>query len=159
MGSAAVVDTGGATRTFRISATRRIAAPPPAVYRVFADYRVAHPGILPPRFFTGLTVEAGGYGAGTVVVVKTRAGGRITSMRGFVTEPEPGRLLVESYPEHGTVTSFSVLPDSGGAASVVTIATDFPRRRGPAGWLTERLVRRLMAGVYEEELDLVAASF
>jgi len=89
----------GVDRTFRISATRRIAAPPEAVYAVFADYREAHPRILPPSFFVGLTVEEGGYGEGTVVLVKGRFAGRVRTLRGVVTEPEPGRLLVERYPE------------------------------------------------------------
>ena len=147
----------GVDRTFRISATRRIEAPPEAVYAVFADYREAHPRILPPSFFVGLTVEAGGYGEGTVVLVKGRFAGRVRTLRGFVTEPEPGRLLVESYPEERMVTSFQVTPQSSGAACDVTISSLFPRRWGPVGWLEQRIVQRLLRKVYAEELDLVAA--
>jgi len=144
-------------RTFEVSATRRIAAPAEAVYRVFADYREAHPRILPPSFFVGLTVEEGGYGAGTTVLVRGRFAGRTRAMRGHVTEPEPGRLLVETYPAERVVTSFRVVPEPGGEASMVTISSVFPRRWGPVGWLEQRIVRRLLDRVYAEELDRVSA--
>jgi hypothetical protein len=142
-------------RTFTIASTRHVEAPAEAVYRVFADYREAHPRILPPRFFAGLTVEEGGYGAGTVIQVAGRFAGRTRVIRGIVTEPEPGRLLVESYPAERIVTSFHVVPASGGAQ--VTISSVMPRRWGIAGWIEERVVRRLLPRVYAEELDLVAA--
>jgi uncharacterized protein YndB with AHSA1/START domain len=143
------------TRTFEITGSRRIAAPAEAVYRVFADYREAHPRILPPSFFTELIVEEGGYGAGTVIRVGGRFAGRTRYIRGVVTEPEPGRLLVESYPEERMVTSFRVEPQ--GDACMVTISTVAPRRAWPVGWIEERLVRRLLGRVFREELDLVAA--
>lgn len=159
----AVAGAAAASRTFEVAATRTIAAPPGAVYAVFADYRGAHPRILPPRFFTGLTVEEGGYGAGTVIDVGGRFAGRTRVIRGVVTEPEPGRLLVESYPAERMVTSFRVDSGPGGDASdepygsVVTIATVLPRRPGAFGWVEERVVRRLLGRVFAEELALVAA--
>jgi hypothetical protein len=143
-------------RTFQIAATRRIQAPPEAVYRVFADYREAHPRILPPSFFVGLEVREGGYGAGTVVLVTSRFAGRTRTIRGMVTEPEPGRLLVESYPEENMVTSFRVDP-VGVDASSVTISTELQRRGGLLGWVEERFVRWLLSRVFAEELDRVAA--
>lgn len=146
----------GAGRTYTVSATRRIDAPPAKVFAVFADYREAHPRILPPSFFVGLDVEEGGYGAGTVLVVRTRFAGRTRSMRGIASEPEPGRLLVESYPDDGVVTSFRVDPEPGGEASAVTISTEFPRRPGFSGWLERHMVPRLVKRVYAEELDRTA---
>ena len=143
-----------ARRTFTVAVTRRIPAPPDAVYGVFADYRDAHPRILPPSFFTGLRVVEGGHGAGTVIDVDGRFAGRTRTLRGHVTEPEPGRLLVEAYPAERMVTTFRV--DPAGHGSQVTIATQMPRRWGPIGWLEERIVRRLLARVFGEELDLVA---
>lgn len=147
----------GAARAFTVAATRTIPAPPAAVYEVFADYREAHPKVLPPSFFVGLTVVEGGHGEGTVVDVAGRFAGRTTVIRGVVTEPEPGRLLVESYPAEKMVTSFLVEPEGGGTASRVTIATAMRRRWGPIGWLEERIVRRLLTRVFAEELELVAA--
>jgi hypothetical protein len=143
-------------RTFQIAVTRRIHAPPDAVYRVFADYREAHPRILPPSFFVGLELQEGGYGAGTVVLVKSRFAGRTRTIRGIVTEPEPGRLLVESYPEENMVTSFRVDP-AGLSTSSVTISTELQRRGGVSGWVEEKFVRWLLSRVFAEELDRVAA--
>ena len=147
----------GVDRTFEVAVTRRIDAPAEAVYGVFADYREAHPRILPPSFFVGMTVEEGGYGAGTIIDVKGRFAGRTRVIRGIVTEPEPGRLLVESYPAERMVTSFRVVPEPGGQSSMVTISTAMPRRWGPVGWVEERIVRRLLSRVFAEELDLVTA--
>lgn len=149
--------TPAVVRTFEVAATRRIAATAAAVYAVFADYRDAHPRILPPSFFVGMRVVQGGYGAGTIVEVDGRFAGRTRTIRGIVTEPEPGRLLVESYPAERMVTSFRVAPEPGGESSRVTISTALPRRWGPVGWLEERLVRRLLSRVFAEELELVAA--
>lgn len=36
------------------------------VYAILADYREHHPRILPAAYFTSLTVEEGGIGAGTI---------------------------------------------------------------------------------------------
>lgn len=146
---------GAGGSTFELSATREIEAPAEAVYRVFADYVEAHPRILPPAFFEGLTVEEGGYGAGTRIVVRGRFAGRIRALRGVVSEPEPGRLLVETYPDDRIVTSFRVEPEDGGCR--VTISSVLPARRGLLGWIERRMVARLLPRVYAEELDRVAA--
>jgi hypothetical protein len=118
--------------------------------------RDAHPKILPPSFFVGLSVQEGGYGAGTIVMVEGRFAGRIRAIRGIVTEPEPGRRLVESYPDERMVTSFLVDPEPGENACRVTISTVLPKRGGPVGWIERAIVRRLLGRVYGEELDLVA---
>jgi hypothetical protein len=50
-----------------------IKAPPEPVYAVIGDYNESHPAILPKRVFSGLVVEQGGIGAGTVVRVTMAA--------------------------------------------------------------------------------------
>ena len=54
---------------YEVSVSRVIDAPPAAVYAVFADYHHAHAAVLPKPYFTGMTVEKGGTGAGTEVAV------------------------------------------------------------------------------------------
>lgn len=142
--------------TYAVSTSRRIDAPAERVYAVFADYREGHPKILPSRYFTGLSVEEGGYGAGTRLVVEMRVGGRIRTLRGTVTEPEPGRRLVETYPADRTETAFLVIPRPHENACDVTISTVFPKRWGPIGWLERHIVRRLTDRIYSEELQLLA---
>jgi hypothetical protein len=76
------------------------------VYSVIADYHHGHPRILPKQF-TGLSVEKGGVGEGTVIRFSMRVFGRRFEFRGFVSEPEPGRVLVErNVGENESVTSF-----------------------------------------------------
>ena len=142
--------------TYRVSAVRRIDAAPEQVFGILADYRVGHPAILPRRFFTGLEVEQGGYGAGTVIRYGMRAAGRVTRARAAVTEPVPGRVLVETdLGDRGIVTTFTVSP-AGEGASEVEFATDLPSRGGLAGRLERMFVRRYLRRVYAEELQLLA---
>jgi hypothetical protein len=54
-----------------------------------------HPQFLPPAF-TGLRVESGGVGEGTIFHVALTAGGRTRQYRMRVGEPEPGRVLTEN---------------------------------------------------------------
>src|SRR5258707_9197390 len=65
------------------------------VYTTIADYRMGHPNILPKENLYDLQVEQGGYGAGTVHRFKARILGVEQSFYQIVSEPEPGRVLVE----------------------------------------------------------------
>lgn len=133
-----------------ITASRLVGAPADRVYAILADYHVGHPAILPPQYFGRLTVEKGGTGAGTIVLVEVKAFGTIRTMRGYVTEPEPGRVLVESYPDTGDVTTFIVEP--AGASSRVTFATELGPKPGIMGWIERALAPVLMPIAYRAEL-------
>jgi hypothetical protein len=68
-----------------------------------------------------------------------------------VTEPEPGRVLVETDLTKGAVTTFTV--DSlGGRRSLVTISTELPVRRGVIGAIARAMARRFLRKVYVAEL-------
>lgn len=142
--------------TIHAAASADIAAPPATVYGIIADYRHGHPSILPPKYFRNLEVEAGGTGAGTRIRFEMRLGGTVRTVRGEVTEPEPGRRLVETYPESGTVTSFFVEPRADGRAARVTISTEY-ERGGLAGWVERLLVPGLLRRIYRAELATLAA--
>jgi hypothetical protein len=137
-----------------VAETALIPAPPAVVYRILADYRTGHPEILPLKSFFDFVVESGGYGAGTVIQFKMRLAGMTREIRGEVSEPEPGRLLVESYPDAGTVTSFEVQPRDGGGSSV-TIKTEW-KSAGIKGFFESLIVPRLLRRVYVEELKRLA---
>ena len=117
--------------------TKVIEAPPEAVYAVIADYNESHPAILPKHVFSGLVVEQGGIGAGTVARVTMAALGTKQELRVTVSEPEPGRVLVES--GSGLTTTFTVEPAGAGGSSQVTITADATPSPGPKGWI-ERMV-------------------
>ena len=86
---------------YRVSATKVIAAPAARVYDLLADYREGHPSILPKAYFISHTVEQGGRGAGTVVAFQMKLMGRTQSFRSTISEPEPGRVLVETVLSNG----------------------------------------------------------
>jgi hypothetical protein len=141
----------------RVSASERVAAPSAQVYAILADYRESHPQILPRPPFTALVVEQGGWGAGTVITLHSRLFGLRQRLRGVVTEPEPGRVLVETYPERAMVTTFTVEPRTNGAESEVTITTDIPIHAGLLGRCEATLLTRFLCPLYERELEQLAS--
>jgi hypothetical protein len=139
-----------------VSKSAEIDAPADRLYGIIADYRHGHPRILPPAF-TGLTVEAGGVGAGTRIRVGMRVFGRVMTFPAEVSEPNPGRVLVErNFGDRPSVTTFTVdrLDD---ARSRVTIATELPARTGIAGRVERFLTRRFLERIYTAELTNLAA--
>ena len=144
--------------SYRVSESSVIAAPPERVYAVLADYRQGHPDILPRPPFESLEVEEGGIGAGTVIRVRIRVLGRARTFRATVTEPDPGRVLVETDVTTGTATSFTVDPLDDGRQARVTIATDMRTRGGPLGVVQRILLPRLLRPIYVRELARLAAS-
>jgi hypothetical protein len=127
-----------------------IEAPPEAVYAVIADYNESHPAILPKHVFSGLVVEQGGVGAGTVVRVTMAALGTKQELQVTVSEPEPGRVLVES--GSGLTTTFTVDPVDAGRSSQVTITADATQSPGPKGWIEKMVTPALL----RDELRLLA---
>ena len=142
--------------SYTIQHTRRIAAPPATIYGIFADYHVAHPRVCPPRYFRNFVVQRGGNGAGTVLTFEMIAFGRAVPTRCEVSEPDPGRVLREFYPDTGIVTDFIVEPRTDGLECDMTLKTTFPGRTGILGALfggIERaLTRSFLLKVYDEEL-------
>lgn len=136
--------------TIRVAETRVLPAPPPLVYRIFADYRTSHPAILPARWLSDLVVEEGGVGDGTVIRFTLRVPGVTRTVRATITEPEPGRVLAETDVETGAVTTFTVDPEGGDHARV-TIATEWTQP-GLAGWIQRWFAPPLLRRMYREEL-------
>lgn len=140
----------------RAQATRTVAAAPERVYAVFSDYDVAHPAILPRPYFDEITVEEGGQGAGTVVRVRMKAMGVENNYRLTVTEPEPGRRLVEADPAAGVETTFLVEPHNGGRESQVTITIDTEASPGVKGWVERLILPPFSRRILQKELQLLA---
>jgi uncharacterized protein YndB with AHSA1/START domain len=132
-----------------VRAERAMAAPAERVYQCIADYREHHQRFLPPAF-SDLRVEEGGVGAGTVVTFRLAAGGRSREYRSVIAEPEPGRVLTESDPAAGTVTSYRVTPEGGG--SRVRIETRW-RMAGARGAIERLVAPRLLGRLYADELE------
>lgn len=132
-----------------------IDAPPARVYAIFADYRKAHPQILPKPYFGDLKVEKGGKGAGTIYRTSITVMGMTTHYYMVVTEPEPGRKMVETDEQLGVVTSFIIDPVEGGQKSHVTLATDWTPKPGIMGWIEKLSTPGVMHKIYDAELKNV----
>ena len=85
--------------------------------------------------------------------------GRRFEFRGFVTEPEPGRVLVErNVGNNESVTSFTVDPGSTAKQAGVTIATELKRSRGVLGAIEQFFTTRTLRALYRQELSLLEAA-
>lgn len=133
-----------------VSASALIPAPTAIVYDLIADYKRGHPSILPLQYFDGLTVLEGGRGAGTRIRYTMKAFGARETSHARITEPEPGRVLVETVEERPLTTTFTVdeVPESG---SRVTFRTQL-RTNGLRGWLESLIVPSYLRKVYKAEL-------
>lgn len=131
------------------SAERTIDAPATQVYGYIADMH-QHQRFLPPAF-SDFEVEEGGVGAGTVTHFTVTAGGRTRAYRMKVTEPEPGRTLVESDTNSSLVTTFTVEPQ--GDKSLVRIFTSWDGAEGIGGFFERAFAPRAMGRLYIDELD------
>jgi hypothetical protein len=139
-------------KTFNVKASAHVDAATDVVYGIIADYRNGHSQILPRRYFEWLEVEQGGRGEGTVIRFQMRVLGRTRVLRAAVTEPEPGRVLVETdMGGDGPVTTFTVEPE--GSGSRVTFSTALSSAGGPLGVLERFVLRRVLRRIYARELE------
>ena len=141
---------------YEVSVSRVIDAPPAAVYAVFADYHHSHNAILPKPYFTKMTVEKGGTGAGTEITVHMSVFGAKATYHMVVTEPEPGRVLQEEDKAAGVVTTFTVDPMNNGQSARVTLHTRARTAPGLRGFIEKLITPTISRKIYNEELDLVA---
>jgi hypothetical protein len=142
--------------TYVVSTTAVLNAPPHRVYETIANYHTGHPRILAKQI-SGLEVERGGIGEGTLIRFQVTAFGKTESLRAEITEPEPGHMLVETALGRHSVTTFVVDAGAHGGESVVTIKTELMARPGLGGVIERFLTARLLRSMYGEQLRLLEA--
>ena len=139
-----------------VSASAIIPARRERVYSLIANYHDGHPRIVPKQF-SNLTVEQGGVGAGTIIRFQMSIFGKKQNCRAAISEPEPGRVLVETYLDStGAVTTFTVDPGTAPADSRVTISTQLPVRNGFLGQMERTFATLLLRPLYKKELENLA---
>jgi hypothetical protein len=143
------------TQIHTISDSGLVNAPAEQVYALLADYRHGHPQVLPKQYFSNLTVDHGGIGAGTLIRFQMTGFGRTQKFRAEITEPEPGRVLVETDLDTGVVTTFTISPLEQGR-SQVTISTIVKSRAGLLGAVERFMTTQFLRRVYAAELKLIA---
>lgn len=128
--------------------------PASVAYHCLADYGAHHrpEGFLPPAF-SEFEVRHGGVGAGTEASWTVDLGGaRKRRMTGRITEPEPGRRLVET--GGGVVTTFTVKPSAMGCVVRFDTVFDEP---GLSGIFMRLFIGRMLAPLYADELERLEA--
>lgn len=140
--------------SFHAHASGQIPAPPEKIYALLADYRDGHPGILPNPPFVGIEVLKGGIGAGTEIRVHMKMFSKERFLLGMVSEPEPGRILAETFEE--STTTFTVDPAEGG--TYLTIATRGKTAfSGFLGMIEGWVSAYYLEYIYRKELGLIGA--
>ncbi|MEO8395771.1 MAG: SRPBCC family protein [Chloroflexota bacterium] len=140
-------------KTIHAEASAVINAPSANIYAVISDYRVGHPAIVPMPYFSELTVEQGGQGAGTVIRATMTAFGKVYPLHQRVTEPEPGHILMETDIETGQYTTFTFEPLANDTQTRVTIASEFPRTPGFVGFIESVSIPAFTRRLYKQELE------
>ena len=131
-----------------VSAERVLDAPANVVYQCIAGYERHHrPGGFLPPAFSDQRVDRGGIGAGTVITFKMHVAGRTQTATSEITEPQPGRVLVES--SQGVDTVFTVEPEGDRSRVRFDTTLDAP---GVSGLFMRLLAPRLLRPIYEDEL-------
>jgi hypothetical protein len=139
-------------KRIEVEVTGEVHAPAEAVYAILADYREHHPRILPAAYFSSLTVEEGGIGAGTIFCAEMNVFGSKSTLRMHVDAPEPGHVLTETTLDGALVTTFTVTPGKDTQRCTVTIATTQQAPDGFSGWLQGLTLPWVMRRIYREEL-------
>jgi len=143
-------------RQGRVEVAAVIEAQPQEIYAVLADYRNGHPRIVPKEYLRDLEVEVGGYGAGTVIRFHVRAFGIERSARSTISEPEPGRVLVETETTSNIVTTYTLTPQSEGK-TMLQIASAWQVSHNPFVALQQAFYPKLMRSMDAKELELIVA--
>ena len=81
-----------------------------------------------------------------------KAFGTTRTARAAVTEPEPGRVLVETIADQGIVTTFTVEPDGAPERSRATISTSLRSRGGLLGRIERAMSTGYLKKVFAAEL-------
>lgn len=148
------------TRNIRFEASATIHASPAVVWDILTDYRNGHPKILPPQAFSDFTVLEGGKGAGTVISFVFRVAGARRAVRSFVSEPQPGSVLMEAEHDGATVTNFTLAAVDEGRQTRLTITTvqrGSPGVRGAIERLFMPMVAPAMQRIYQDEMQRLDA--
>jgi hypothetical protein len=138
------------------AASALIDAPPEEVYALVADYRVGHELILPKENLYDLQVEAGGQGEGTIIHFRSRVLGVERENRTRISEPEPGRKLVETEMNEAFTTTYTFTPVQEAPQVHVEIATDMKTESGYMGLLEKAFLPSILRRINEKELRNIA---
>lgn len=143
--------------TLHISVADTINGRAADIYNTLADYHIGHPAVLPKPYFAQLVVKEGGQGAGTRTRVDMEVLGVKKSLHHVISEPEPGRVLMETDEETGLTTVFTIDPVGDGTQSHLTIASDIAVRGGVLGAVEKMITAPITRRIFAEEIKNIEA--
>jgi hypothetical protein len=146
-------------RQVKVKVTDVLKARPEDVYATIADYRQGHPYIIPQENLYDLQVEQGGYGEGTIIRFKSRMLGTEQSHRQRISEPEPGRVLVEQEIDavQNVTDTFTVIPLEQGQKTHIEISVAMDVSSGFKGFIERIAVLSIFPSMLRKELKLLEA--
>jgi Polyketide cyclase / dehydrase and lipid transport len=133
-----------------VKSERLVNHPTDFVHNLFADFVNHHPKFLPPQF-TELQLEAGGYGAGTVYNFTSLFGGQVRAFKMLVSEPQPGKVMIEHDQLSTLETTFTFTPE--GTRTRITFETVWESAGGLMGALEAWFAPAMMRRLYQDELN------
>ncbi|MGH3318584.1 MAG: SRPBCC family protein [Streptosporangiaceae bacterium] len=136
----------------RMVTVRRVPAPPDDVYRLVADYQRRRDYLTDN--FTDYAVEEGGQGAGTRMRYRLHAGRRVRDCRMSVSEPDPGRVIVEEDANSSLRTRWAVTAQGGRSSVEVEVTWD--GAGGVAGFFESMFAPLGLRRIYDQVLDRLA---
>jgi uncharacterized protein YndB with AHSA1/START domain len=140
-------------RQIQVNVERTIPAPRERVHQVLADYAEGHREVLPPSNFLDYKVLQGGWGAGTLISFRLRAGGRERPYEMEVSEPGPGATLVERDRNSSLVTTWTLVPTTDGRATNLKLSTTWEGQGGVGGFFERTFAPRGLRRIYDDLLD------
>lgn len=144
-------------KTYQVKVTQVLQGQAKDLYSVIRDYEVGHAAILPKPTFVRMDVLKGGQGAGTEIQLEMLAFGQTRLMRQIVSEPEPGRVLVEADIETGLATTFTIEPTDKANQTRVTFATDLEQKAGLVGLMEKLVTQMFLPRLYRQEMQNLEA--
>lgn len=133
-----------------------IPASPEVVYKILADYHVAHPAILPKPYFSNLDIETGGIGLGTVFRLEMNVFGNKEIFKMKVIEATESVRIVEKDEIKQVLTTFDLSPEEGGQHCLLNITTTAPASPGLKGWLEGWMNPPITRMIFRKQLRLLA---
>ena len=133
-----------------------IEAEPALIYAIFVDFEEAHIAILPKPYFEKIVLKEGGLGAGTIYDLHMNIFGAKSQAEMHVSEPNPGRTLLEESQDGRVKTTIEVIPINGSTASHVTIQSDFAQSPGLGGFMEKIFIPFIIRHIYKKELQNLA---
>lgn len=138
-------------KTYEVTVKCTIDATHTKVYNIVIDME-EHRRILPKQF-ESLDVLKGGKGTGTVFRLNMNVMGNRSSLEMVLTEPEPGRVVLERDEKAGITTTWKLTPIEGSDRCLIELTSEFQSKPGIAGMLERLIFKPVIRSIYRQELD------